>query len=230
MSIITPEQVAEMQARLEAKRKESKANLDIKTQVALISAEMKLLDNPALETARVTAEVAKVTTNKLEELIIQCTIIVAQTPDYNERKRENRKFTPSRFFGLGDQIDKVYGLLTGIQYSSAVHKDELLATTGLDSQLIETAIEAFGRPASYWNGVLRPEIPTTAKALSEALLLVSEKLGITYNCDIITEARLNSLFINENARAHKELSEYLLTKELENQTLDLDADEAIDLN
>lgn len=218
---MTQEELQAMRDMLKAKREAAKEGLAVKAEVAQINAEMKLLDNPALEAARVAAEVKRLNNEKLSSLIKQCEIIVKDTPVYDDRRKANREFRTARYFGLGDQIDKLYGLLTGVQYSVAEHKEEMLAVTNLNEETIESAIEAFGQPASYYNEVMREEIPTTAKDLREALALVAEEIGIIVDINKITDSKVDAMFTAARAKANRELAEYELTKELENQTIDI---------
>lgn len=191
------------------------------TEARRITAQIELVKDPKMQEARVSAEIDRINTQQLDDIILKAGIIVDSKPVMDTRRRENRKFSPSRFFGLGAQIDKVYQVLTGVLYSTDAHKPELLTLTNLDTNLIETTVEAFGTPRSYYNGTERPEVPANVSKLRPNLALISTKMGLTLDLSNITSTRMNAIFAQAQAKYAKDKASHELTLAAESQVLDL---------
>lgn len=165
------------------------------------------------------------TTAKLKELEQSCELIVASMPIYSSKTRENRKFNPSRQYGLGNHIQLLSGLLTGIMYSAQEHKALMLAETKLSEDLVEQTVEAFGAPAYYstnYNEVV-PEVPYNVATLQANLGIVAETLGIDLDVSKITPQGMQHRFNVALLRANRELSERQTAIDLGSQTITVEA-------
>lgn len=135
-------QVAEAQAQNAEK-------IRMAAEVARLEATLKLENSPALFAAKVKLATSGAQTARLQQLVDECEAIVASIPVHNPKTRANRKWAGAHRFGYGTQIDLMYQLATGILYSCADHKPLLLAHTGLDLEVLEQMVEAFGTPTYY---------------------------------------------------------------------------------
>ena len=138
--------------KLEQLREQAKAKTMEAINIAREKAETNRLQaiiNGNLASIIAKQEVAADTSNKLKSLEEQCVQLVQTLPVYSKATRELRKFNPSRVYGFGNQIASLVGILSGIQYSANEHKLQMLAQTGLNEQIIEDTLNAFGAPAYF---------------------------------------------------------------------------------
>lgn len=183
------------------KAADAKEELQLKMTIARTN------DNAVL--ARVRAEIKREASDKLNLLNTACDSIVAEMPIYSARTKDNRKWNPSRQYGYGNQIAMVTGLLSGIQYSALDHKQQMLALTNLDDDLIEETMSAFGS-ASYYSAnyhVVTDEVPFNVPAILAGLDLVEERLGLTLDKSTITEASMRAHFNKSRLSAEKKMAE-----------------------
>ena len=133
-------------------------------------------------------------------------------PIFSKKTRENRKWNPSNFYGLGSHIGGIYRILTGILYSTTEHKVQLLAATNLYEDLVESTINAFGNTAYYTptHKVIVPAVAYNYNLLVANLTLISDILNINPDMTALTEANLAKIFQTAYARAE---ADELLDKE-----------------
>lgn len=138
-----------LQAKVKAAQKASAAKIVEAALTASLEATLKLESSPALFDAKVKLAVVSGNTNRLQDLVDECSAIVDSVPVTSTKTRTTRVWAGSRRFTFGTQINLMYQLASGILYSCAEHKQLLLAHTGLNSELLEQFLEAFGSPAYY---------------------------------------------------------------------------------
>ena len=211
----------ELRAELAEATETANNELAAMTEARQITAKIELMTDPKMQYARVTAEIDRVNTETLDNMLVKAGIIVDSKPVMNDRKREMRKFAPSRYFGLGAQVDKIYQLLTGTLFSAEAHKAQLLALTQVDVNLLEATVEAFGTPESYYNGAERHEIPANVPKLRANLALISTKMDITLDLSNITSTRIDAMFAQSKARAATDRASHQLTLVADSQVLDI---------
>jgi hypothetical protein len=159
------------------------AELKAKQQVAVaeaterrkLEAQIRVLTNPASVEAQATLRAKTDVKATLQQLIEDCSAIVAKDPlKKNNGDTGNREFKPSYNFTFGDQLSLVAGLMTGIKYSVAQHRVQLLAHTGLDEQLVSDLADSFGISARYdkTNHVVLPGIEADVDTLISLIPLV----------------------------------------------------------
>lgn len=135
-------QVAEMQ-------KANAEKIQHAAQVARLEATLKLESSPALFAAKVKIAATGAQTAVLQKLVDECGAIISSMPVNNPKTRSSRKWSGAHRYGYGTQIDLMYQLATGVLYSCADHKPLLLAHTGLDLEVLEQVVDAFGAPTYY---------------------------------------------------------------------------------
>lgn len=206
---MTQEQLQALRDQALAKVKADKESIQVKAEVNRLNS----IINGSLGSAIATQELTAETSKFINGLIEDCTHIVSSTPVFNKATREQRKFNPSRVYSFGSQVGNLVGLLSGIQYSANDHKALLLAHTGLDEDLIEQTLEAFGATAYYStnHNIVVPERPYDADKARALVEMVEARLNINIDKSKITEATFRSSFelarINaETKRASTELA------------------------
>ena len=197
--------IEQLRAELTTAQAAHAVTLNEKLEARHLTRKLNLLQNPALGIARVGITITQQTTDKLKEIEQQCIMIIAEMPTFNKKTGENRKWNPTRQFGLGNHIQAVSGILAGIQYSVAEHKLQMLALTGLSEDLIEDTLNAFGS-LPYYNAnynVIVDEVPLDLPRLTQNLLLISEILDVELNMQLLTpqsiELRSQKAMIRETA-------------------------------
>lgn len=117
-------------------------------------------------------------TNKIKALIDECKSFIARNPSYNRNTNENRRWAGAKSM-YGESVHQViHELFTGVQRSSADHKESLLATVGLSESLINRVISSFGRPASFYLDVYQEELEYDLDTLNASLDMVEDHFDI----------------------------------------------------
>lgn len=212
-------------SRLEQLKIQAKASLEAAIAKAKEEAEERRYNaiiSGGVDRVMAIAAVKEATSEELKAIEMACSMIVKDLPLTNKATREIRKWNPSRVYGYGNQIGALVGILSGIQYSAAEHRLQMLATTGLNEQIIEDTLNAFGSPA-YFNAkyeTIVPEKPYCINSIKNSLEVLEIKLNINLDKDAITEELLSKQFESARLRAETERNNYLVTKQTKTITVE----------
>ena len=216
--------IKEMQAKLESAKKEAKKKVEEKKAELALKAELNRLNNEDLLEKEAQAALIRDTTDKLKLLEASLAQIVADTPVYDTRAKQNKVWKPVRDFNYGNHISLITAILNGINYASAVHKEEMLALTGLDEDLVESTLESFGSQ-SYYNRnleVVVDERQFNVEELLKNLALIEQILQVNLNKSKLTEEYMSQVFERARIKAEKDRSEANLTRSIEESLIALD--------
>ena len=212
-------------SRLEQLKIQAKASLEAAITKAKEEAEERKYNaiiSGGVDRVMAIAAVKEATSEELKAVEMACSMIVKDLPLTNKATREIRKWNPSRVYGYGNQIGALVGILSGIQYSAAEHRLQMLATTGLNEQIIEDTLNAFGSP-SYFSAkyeTIVPEKPYCINSIKNSLEVLEIKLNINLDKDAITEELLSKQFESARLRAETERNNYLVTKQTKTITVE----------
>ncbi len=212
-------------SRLEQLKVQAKASLEAAIAKAKEEAEERRYNaiiSGGVDRVMAIAAVKEATSEELKAIEMACSMIVKDLPLTNKATREIRKWNPSRVYGYGNQIGALVGILSGIQYSAAEHRLQMLATTGLNEQIIEDTLNAFGSP-SYFSAkyeTIVPEKPYCINSIKNSLEVLEIKLNINLDKDAITEELLSKQFESARLRAETERNNYLVTKQTKTITVE----------
>lgn len=198
-----------MKAEAKKKAKEAVEQANMQAEYFIAEAQIARATNSDITRSIAMAQAANATTAKLERLEAECTAVVAAMPVYSARTRENRKFNPTRFYGLGNDIAIVIGLLSGINYSAREHRAQLMAKTSLNSTIIEQTLESLGSLSYYSKnyGVVVEAKPYSVKSLKANLDTVAAMMNISLDTSVINEDSMKALWLNAEVRALKQYNE-----------------------
>lgn len=215
--------IIEMKKAVENARVEAQKVVAEKKERKALELELfKLTDERSLDN-KADKDLLAENTSKLKVIEASLAEIVADTPVFNSKTKENRKWKPNRTFNYGNQVAIVVAILNGIQYAAAIHKEEMLAVTGLDEDLIESSLESFGNPA-YYNenkGLYNEEQPYNLEQFLANLSLIEQALDVTVNRSKLTEAKFSSTFKVAKLDALEMQSKKELTNKVEQSALEL---------
>jgi hypothetical protein len=212
-------------SRLEQLKIQAKASLEAAITKAKEEAEERRYNaiiSGGVDRVMAISAVKEATSEELKAVEMACSMIVKDLPLTNKATREIRKWNPSRVYGYGNQIGALVGILSGIQYSAAEHRLQMLATTGLNEQIIEDTLNAFGSPA-YFSAkyeTIVPEKPYCINSIKNSLEVLEIKLNINLDKDAITEELLSKQFESARLRAETERNNYLVTKQTKTITVE----------
>ena len=212
-------------SRLEQLKIQAKASLEAAITKAKEEAEERRYNaiiSGGVDRVMAISAVKEATSEELKAVEMACSMIVKDLPLTNKATREIRKWNPSRVYGYGNQIGALVGILSGIQYSAAEHRLQMLATTGLNEQIIEDTLNAFGSP-SYFSAkyeTIVPEKPYCINSIKNSLEVLEIKLNINLDKDAITEELLSKQFEAARLRAETERNNYLVTKQTKTITVE----------
>ena len=212
-------------SRLEQLKIQAKASLEAAITKAKEEAEERRYNaiiSGGVDRVMAISAVKEATSEELKAVKMAYSMIVKDLPLTNKATREIRKWNPSRVYGYGNQIGALVGILSGIQYSAAEHRLQMLATTGLNEQIIEDTLNAFGSP-SYFSAkyeTIVPEKPYCINSIKNSLEVLEIKLNINLDKDAITEELLSKQFESARLRAETERNNYLVTKQTKTITVE----------
>ena len=212
-------------SRLEQLKIQAKASLEAAITKAKEEAEERRYNaiiSGGVDRVMAISAVKEATSEELKAIEMACSMIVKDLPLTNKATREIRKWNPSRVYGYGNQIGALVGILSGIQYSAAEHRLQMLAITGLNEQIIEDTLNAFGSP-SYFSAkyeTIVPEKPYCINSIKNSLEVLEIKLNINLDKDAITEELLSKQFESARLRAETERNNYLVTKQTKTITVE----------
>lgn len=200
---ITAEQIATLKAQVEAMRQSTNSDMSLRMESMRLTSEIKRMQDPKYLEALTKASMVKATTDRLNDVIDSCKAIIATMPIFNKSTGENRKWSTNRTMGYGNHIELLTNLLNGIQYSVQEHKPFMLELSGLDADLIERTLAAFGNPAYYsiHNDVVVDATPFDFDELQMCLSLIEDKLGVVLNTTELTEKRMHQRFLIAEVKA-----------------------------
>lgn len=195
-------QVAEMQAANQEKIRHA-------AEVARLEATLKLESSPALFEAKVKLAASGAQTARLQQLVDECAAIVASVPVHNPKTRTNRVWAGAHRYGYGTQVDLMYQLATGILYACADHKPLLLAHTGLDLEMLEHMVEAFGTPTYYSrnNHVVVDAKPYSLDMVRSVVDVMQSSLGVVVDTSKLTAEQFEYEFLRAQNTAAQNLQQ-----------------------
>ena len=195
--------LAQVNAAAVAAVKENLEIIELTKQVAVAEVKLARQSDPKFIQAKTQASIAQETADAIQAIESKCQAIIESMPIFSKKTRENRKWNPSNYYGLGSHIGGIYRILTGILYSTTDHKVQLLASTGLYEDLVESTINAFGNTAYYseTHKVIVPAIPYNINTLIANLTLIADILNINPDMQAVTEANLSKIFQSALAKA-----------------------------
>ena len=212
------------------------AEQEAKLQASVVEAQQRavlarMASKVELAEAKYMQDRVEATTDKLTTLDALCERVVAEMPIFNSKTRENRKWRPSKVYNLGKHVELITGLCSGIQYSAAEHKIQMLAGTGISADLVDDVVNSMGSPAYYNKNydIVMDEKPYNFEKLDRSLKLIADKLDLDVDFSMFTaqtmEARFSAARINADsnqATAHEELAKTELTLAAKgNQTINV---------
>lgn len=210
---------------LEQLKQEAEAKLKTSIQAAKEAAEMnkyKAIISGGVDRIMAQAAVREETSEKLKSIELLCSTIVSELPIQNKATRETRKWNPSRVYGYGNQVGALVGILSGIQYSANEHKLQMLAQTGLNEQIIEDTLNAFGAPAYFSEkyDVIVDERPFDINSICNCLEILEFKLDLTLDKSLVTEAALSKQFELARIKAETARNTFALTRQIKTVTVE----------
>ena len=203
---------------LETLRANAQAKIQEAIQTAKDKAEERKLNaiiSGGVDRVMATMAVREATSEELKNLELSCEQIVKDLPITSRTTRETRKWNPSRVYGYGNQIGALVGLLSGIQYSASQHRLQMLATTGLNEQIIEDTLVAFGSPAYFsakYETIIEAK-PYDYDTIRSCIEVLEHKLDLNIDMSQLTEANIAKQFEAAQLRAETEQNNYLATKQ-----------------
>lgn len=196
--------IEELKAKVEAVQANNAVKIREAAEVARLEATLMLEGSEALFAAKVKLAANGQQTAKLQKLVDECAEIVASVPVYNAKTRTNRVWAGSHKYNYGTQIDLMYQLATGIMYSCQEHKQLLLAHTGLDLELLEQLVKAFGTPTYYSRNyhTIVESNPYNFAMVKSTVDVMQSSLGVVVDTSDLTETNLEREFLRAETTAY----------------------------
>ena len=176
-------------------------------EIARLEATLKLENSEELFQSKVRLEITTQQTSKLQQLVDECAGIVASMPVHNPKTRTNRVWAGNQRYGFGTPINLMYQLATGILYSCQEHKQLLLAHTGLNAELLDQLVKAFGTPTYYSrnNHVIVEAKPYNVEMVKATVDVLQSELGVVIDTSELVDKTFEDDFSSAITRATTQL-------------------------
>lgn len=199
----TKTQLKALEAKVKAAQAESKKKIEAAAKEASLKATLVLESSKTLFDSKVQLAVTSGNTSRLQALVDECTAIVDSNPVVNKNTRTTRIWAGTRRFTFGSQINLMYQLASGMLYSCAEHKTLMLAHTGVDAELLEQFVEAFGSTAYYSRKTheLVPAKMYDVDNVTASVAVMQSVLGVVVDTSQLTEANFSLEFGKGEVRA-----------------------------
>jgi hypothetical protein len=187
-----------------------------------LEAQIRVLTNPNSVEAQASLQAKADVKATLQALLEDCAAIVSKDPvKKTNGDTGNREFRPSYNYTFGDQLSLVAGLVTGIKYSVAQHRTQLLAHVGLDEQLVSDLADAFGISARYdkTNHAILPGVEADVDTLISLVPLVEQALLIELDKKKLSHQAYASEKANAMSRAQRQYNEQEASRQLVGATV-----------
>jgi hypothetical protein len=200
-------QIELLKQKVERAKAERAKKITETAEIARLKATLKLESSEVLFQSKVKLEMATQQTSKLQQLVDECAAIVASMPIHNSKTRSNRVWSGNQRYGFGTQVNLMYQLATGILYSCQEHKQLLLAHTGLNAELLEQLVKAFGTPTYYSrnNHVIVEAKPYNIEMVKATIDVLQSELGVVIDTSELVEKAFKDDFSNAVERARGQL-------------------------
>lgn len=183
--------ITQLKAKVKAAQKANAKAVAAAATKSCLEAKLALETSESLFNSKVMLAASSSQTQALQTMIDECAAIIENVPVHNPKTRTNRVWAGSRRFQFGAQINLMYQLATGILYSCAEHKQLLLAHTGLDLELLEQIVDAFGTPEYYsrtMNTIVKAKPYSVERATAAVEVMQSELDVIVDTSNLTAEA------------------------------------------
>lgn len=195
--------IDELKETLETKRKENAIRVREAAEISRLKASIAQETSEGLFEAKVRLEANGMQTAHLQRLIDECVEIIQTTPIQNLKTRAAREWAGSHRYGFGTQVDLMYQLATGILYACAEHKALMLEHTGLNLELLEEVVTAFGTPTYYsrkYHAVVEAK-PYDVSRVYTAVEVMQSQLNVVIDTTALTENVFKKDFERNEAKA-----------------------------
>lgn len=203
-------------ATAKAKIAEIKATAKAKRQLAALS-------NDKLLTAKATMELKQEDISHVKGLIEQCKGVIEQIEVYDTTSKQVKKWGNSANFQFDILTQLVSNLFGNVQYSNPAHKEIMLGIVNVPEVLIlefNQAMSGNTRYSSLQDQMLHGSAGNEEQ-LRNIVAIVGEYLGVEFNLDQFTQARLDQIEQRAVARAEKDQAQHEEAKLLHDQALSL---------
>lgn len=199
--------IEELKAQLKAVQEQNATKIKEAAEVATLKAQLALETSPTLLAAKAQLAFTGEQTAKLERLVKECEAIISSIPVHNPKTRDNRKWNATHRYTFGSQVDLMYQLASGITYSCQEHKQLLLAHTGLNPELLDQLLKAFGTPTYYSrnNHAVVEAKPYNVDAVKSVIQVMQSELGVTVDTSALTEENFEYEFLRAENNATEAL-------------------------
>jgi hypothetical protein len=191
--------IQELEAKVAELKQANTAKLQEKITVARLHAQIELEGSEEVLNAKAQHALRNQQTERLREVVSVCEGIITQVPVPKAKGSDMRVWMGKQRYGFNSQITLMYELVSGILYSCQEHKELMLAHTGLNMELVEQTMAAFGTPAYYDRNtnMIVDETPYNVSQVKSMLGILQSELGVVIDTTPVTE----NAFVTQFERA-----------------------------
>lgn len=162
---------------------------------AAIQRQLKTLTNEKFLEAKASLEIKQDEINTLNSSIDVCKGIIDQIPVYDNRTKQNKKWSGSSNFNFDIPVQLLTNLCGNVQYANSAHKQLMLASINLPELLVIEINRLFTQNSRY-SSVQEMILSGTAGTTEEYVKIVSlagDYLGIEFDTTQFAQSNLDRI-------------------------------------
>ena len=191
-----------------------KAKLKAQAELDMAKATSELMASETFQQTMLQQMQKELATEKLRSIESKLKAVHTLYPEVierGERKGQLREWRDNYLYNLGIDVQIIYNIVKGMQYSSMLHKTVMKQYLMLSDSFIEELSAAFGSQAyfSLSTGEYNEEIPMNYPKVHSMITLLQAELGVIFNLDLFTQQAVNLQWEASRSKAQSEYSKYL---------------------
>lgn len=201
----------------------AKAKVDSMKAQAKVQRQVTMLTNDRFLEAKASLELKQEDINKVKEMIEACKSVMETVVVYDNRTKQNRKWSGSSNFNFDPLVIAVSNLFGNVQYSTPAHKELMMSIVNVPELLINEfnrIMNSNTRYSSVQDMIIQGSVESE-EHVKGIVQMVGEYMGIEFNLDQFKQKNLDQIEQRAMLRAERDQAQHEEAKLLHSQALSL---------
>lgn len=201
----------------------AKAKVDSMKAQAKVQRQVTMLTNDRFLEAKASLELKQDDINKVKEMIEACKSVMETVVVYDNRTKQNRKWSGSSNFNFDPLVIAVSNLFGNVQYSTPAHKELMMSIVNVPELLINEfnrVMNSNTRYSSVQDMIIQGSVESE-EHVKGIVQMVGEYMGIEFNLDQFKQKNLDQIEQRAMLRAERDQAQHEEAKLLHSQALSL---------
>lgn len=201
----------------------AKAKVDSMKAQAKVQRQVNMLTNDRFLEAKASLELKQDDLNKVKEMIEACKSVMETVVVYDNRTKQNRKWSGSANFNFDPLVIAVSNLFGNVQYSTPAHKELMMSIVNVPELLINEFNRIMNSNTRYSSvqDMIIPGSVQSEEHVKGIVQMVGEYMDIEFNLDQFKQKNLDQIEQRAILRAERDQAQHEEAKLLHSQALSL---------